>query len=69
MAATERFQGWPWVMLNGFITLFLGLIIWRHFPQDSFFVLGVFVGIDLIFCGWSWIFLALGIRSAFPNKV
>jgi uncharacterized membrane protein HdeD (DUF308 family) len=56
-------------MLNGFITLFLGLIIWRHFPQDSFFVLGVFVGIDLIFCGWSWIFLALGIRSAFPNKV
>jgi uncharacterized membrane protein HdeD (DUF308 family) len=68
MAATERFQSWGWVMLNGFISLFLGLFIWRQFPFDSFWVIGLFVGIDMIFCGWSWIFLGIGIRSAFPNK-
>jgi uncharacterized membrane protein HdeD (DUF308 family) len=68
-AAAERFQGWPWVLLNGFISLFLGIFIWRHFPGDSFWVIGVFVGVDLIFCGWTWIFLALGIRSAFPKRI
>ena len=62
VAAIERFHGWPWVMLNGFISLFLGLYIWRHLPESAFWVIGMFVGIDLIFSGWSWIFLALGIR-------
>jgi uncharacterized membrane protein HdeD (DUF308 family) len=67
-AAVEHFHGWPWVMVNGFITLFLGIYIWRHFPEAAFWVIGLFVGIDLIFCGWSWIMLAIGIRSAFPAK-
>jgi uncharacterized membrane protein HdeD (DUF308 family) len=69
VAAIEHFHGWGWVMLTGFIDLFLGVYIWRHFPEDAFWVIGVFVGIDLIFSGWSWIFLALGIRGAFPRKV
>jgi uncharacterized membrane protein HdeD (DUF308 family) len=68
VAAIEHFHGWGWVMLNGFISLFLGIYIWRHFPESAFWVLGLFVGIDLIFSGWSWIILALGIRSAFPRK-
>jgi uncharacterized membrane protein HdeD (DUF308 family) len=68
VAAMERFHGWGWTMVNGFISLFLGIYIWRHFPQDALWVIGVFVGIDLIFAGWSWIFLALGIRNAFPAK-
>jgi uncharacterized membrane protein HdeD (DUF308 family) len=67
IAAMERFHGWGWVMLNGFINLFLGIYIWRHFPEAAFWVIGLFVGIDLIFAGWSWIFLALGVRSAFPK--
>lgn len=68
VAAIEHFHSWPWVMLNGFVNLFLGIYIWRHFPGSAFWVIGLFVGIDLIFCGWSWIFLAIGIRSTFPKK-
>jgi uncharacterized membrane protein HdeD (DUF308 family) len=67
-AAMERFHGWPWVMVSGFISLLLGMFIWRNFPGDAFWVIGLFVGIDLIFLGWSWIVLALGIRSAFQGK-
>src|SRR5262245_51297248 len=48
-AAVEHFHGWPWVMINGFITLFLGIFIWRHFPETAFWVIGLFIGIDLIF--------------------
>jgi uncharacterized membrane protein HdeD (DUF308 family) len=68
VAAVEHFYGWAWVMIDGFITLILGIYIWRHFPEDAFWVIGIFVGVDLIFAGWSWIFLALGIRSTFPSQ-
>lgn len=64
VAAVEHFHGWPWFMINGFVTLFLGIYIWRHFPQSAFWVIGLFVGIELIFSGWSWIMLAIGIRRA-----
>ena len=40
----------------------------REFPESALWVIGLFVGIDLIFAGWTWIFLALGIRRAFPAK-
>jgi uncharacterized membrane protein HdeD (DUF308 family) len=69
-SAIERFHGWGWVMLNGFISLFLGIFIWKQFvdyPPSVFWVIGVFVGIEFLFAGWSWIFLALGIRSAIPK--
>ena len=68
-AAVEHFHGWPWVMINGFITLFLGIFIWRHFPESAFWIIGLFVGIDLIFSGWSWIMLAIGIRSTIPRNI
>ena len=67
-AAVEHFHGWPWVMINGFITLFLGIFIWRHFPETAFWVIGLFIGIDLIFSGISWIMLGIGIRTAFSSK-
>jgi uncharacterized membrane protein HdeD (DUF308 family) len=68
VSAIERFQGWPWVLLNGFITLFLGLYIWRHFPQSAFWLIGIFVGVELIFNGWAWIDLALTIRFCIPKQ-
>jgi len=55
-------------MINGFITLFLGIFIWRHFPETAFWVIGLFIGIDLIFSGISWIMLGIGIRTAFSSK-
>jgi uncharacterized membrane protein HdeD (DUF308 family) len=68
VAAMERFHGWPWALISGFISLLLGVFIWRHFPRDVLWVIGLFVGIDLIFLGWSWIFLAIGIRSAVQKE-
>lgn len=65
-AAVEHFHGWPWVMINGFITLFLGIYIWRHFPESAFWVIGVFVGIELIFTGWAWIMLVIARPRSLP---
>jgi len=58
-----RFHAWPWVLLNGAIDLILGLLILRGWPESSLWVIGLFVGIDLVFHGWSWIILALSVRT------
>jgi uncharacterized membrane protein HdeD (DUF308 family) len=46
---------WIWVVLSGIVTLLVGLIILSHWPVSSLFVLGLFLGIDLVFAGASWI--------------
>ncbi len=51
------------VLLNGAISLFMGLIINRT-PDASLWVIGLFVGIEMIFNGWAWIMLSLGLRRA-----
>ena len=43
--------GWVWMLLAGLVTLLLGLLIAAHWPVDSLWVLGMFLGIDLVFTG------------------
>jgi len=63
-AIALRFPTWPWVLLNGVVDLVLGALIWSEWPESSLWVLGVFLGIELIFHGWSWIMLALAAKSS-----
>jgi len=57
-----QFHSWPWVLLNGVVDLILATLIWREWPESSLWVIGLFVGIDLLFHGWSWIILAMSVR-------
>jgi uncharacterized membrane protein HdeD (DUF308 family) len=57
-----QFHSWGWVLLNGVVDLVLGVMIWREWPESSLWVIGLFVGIDLLFHGWSWIILAMSVR-------
>jgi len=60
-ALAGRFHDWVWVLLSGLITLLLGVLLWRRWPEDALWVIGTFVGIDLIFSGVSY--LALGMHA------
>jgi uncharacterized membrane protein HdeD (DUF308 family) len=60
-AMMERFSGWGWVALNGTVTLMLGMMIYKQWPASGLWAIGLYVGIDLIFNGWAWIMLALGL--------
>ena len=62
-ALMERFQDWGWVLLNGIVALILGLLIYRHWPVSGAWVIGLFVGIEMVFNGWTWVMLALGLRK------
>ena len=63
-ALAVRFQDWGWSLLNGGVTLLLGIIINRQLPEAALWVIGLFIGIELIFSGWTWVMVALGLRAA-----
>jgi uncharacterized membrane protein HdeD (DUF308 family) len=58
----KRETPWIWVLLSGAITLLLGLLILAHWPVSSLYILGLFLGIDLIMAGAAWIGLGFGLR-------
>jgi uncharacterized membrane protein HdeD (DUF308 family) len=62
-ALSQRFSGWGWALLSGVITLLLGILIWRDLPTSALWVIGTFVGIELVFNGWSWVMLGLAART------
>jgi uncharacterized membrane protein HdeD (DUF308 family) len=62
-SAGQRFSGWGWCLLSGAVTFLLGIMIWRQLPDSGLWVIGLFVGIDLVFNGWSWVMLGLAARS------
>ncbi len=62
-AATLRWPGWGWTLLNGLLTLLLGIIVWGGWPATAFWVLGLFIGVSLVFTGFSRVMLALALRS------
>src|SRR5215472_417224 len=58
----KRETPWIWVALSAVITSLLGLLILARWPINSVYILGLFLGIDLIFAGASWIGMGFGLR-------
>ena len=58
-------EGTPWiaVVFSGVVTFLLGLIILAHWPVSSLYILGLFLGIDLVFAGIGWIGVGIGLKS------
>ena len=61
-AISVRYQNWVWLLLNGAISLVLGISIWQQWPLSGLWVIGLFVGIDMIFNGWSLIMLGMAAK-------
>ncbi|SDJ65620.1 Uncharacterized membrane protein HdeD, DUF308 family [Bradyrhizobium sp. Rc2d] len=58
----KRESPWVWVALSGAITLLLGLLIVARWPVNSVYILGLFLGIDLIMAGAGWISLGFSLK-------
>ena len=61
-----RFRYWGLNLLNGVISLMLGVIIWRHMLDEDqiyLWVIGIFVGIEILMSGASWIAFAMAAKN------
>jgi uncharacterized membrane protein HdeD (DUF308 family) len=67
-ALAVRYPHWGWVLFNGIISLLLGVMIWRQWPYSGLWVIGLFVGIEMLLNGWSLVMLSFAGRRL-PDQV
>ncbi len=62
-AIAHRFGGWGWLLLSGVIDVVLGVMIWLELPISGLTIIGLLVGISMIFRGISWLMLGLALKQ------
>lgn len=56
-------RGWGWIVVSGIVTLLLGAIIIARWPVNSVYILGLFLGVDLIVNGVGTLLFGLTLRE------
>lgn len=59
--------GWT-LLLSGLIGVLAGIVILAHWPASGLWVLGLCLGIDLIFHGGAWIGYSMSVASEQPPQ-
>lgn len=54
---------WGWRLISGLISILLAYLIWIGWPGTAAWVLGLLVGVNLLFAGLSQLFLALSVSQ------
>ncbi len=55
--------GRGWRFFNGLLTLVLGILILKQWPMSGLFIIGLFIGIDLMIAGWVYIMASFSAKS------
>lgn len=61
--ALKNTTGWGWLVLAGLTAIILGILILAQWPVSGMWVIGMFIAIELIVNGWTYIFIALALRK------
>ncbi|MGA7380011.1 MAG: DUF308 domain-containing protein [Terriglobales bacterium] len=56
-------RGSSWVLIDGIITLLLGLLIYMQWPTSSAWAIGTLVGISMIISGITRVMMSLAVRK------
>ncbi len=55
---------WPMVALAGLLSAVVGILILSRWPASSLYIIGLLLGVNLIFSGASWLSLGLTLRKS-----
>ncbi|HLS21569.1 MAG TPA: HdeD family acid-resistance protein [Paenalcaligenes sp.] len=55
--------GWGWLAFSGLISVLAGLLIAWGWPENSMFIMGILLAIDILFQGWALLFLGLALKN------
>lgn len=57
-----------WLIFNGIVTLVLGILVWAQWPSSSIWLIGTFIGIELVLYGWSTLMLGIMAHHLPPEQ-
>jgi uncharacterized membrane protein HdeD (DUF308 family) len=58
----RKSPGSGWILLDGIVTLILGLLIWRRWPSSAWWVIGTLLGISMLMTGTTRLMITLAAR-------
>ncbi|MBR5185298.1 MAG: hypothetical protein IKW19_03255, partial [Akkermansia sp.] len=56
-----------WRFFNALVSLVLGVMIIWGWPESSVWLIGTLIAVEMIFSGWTLMFLAIGPRPELEN--
>lgn len=56
---SQHIRRWGWWIFSGIISIILALIIWAEWPTSAIWFIGILVGVNLLFYGFSLLFISL----------
>lgn len=56
-------KNWGWMIASGIIAILMGAIIWSGWPGTAMWVIGLLIGVDMIFFGFALITFASSLRK------
>lgn len=56
-------SGRGWILSSGALSVLIGALIWIGWPSTAVWAIGLLVGIEFIFAGWSMASLAMSARA------
>jgi uncharacterized membrane protein HdeD (DUF308 family) len=61
-----RSEAWSYTLFSGVVSVVIGVLVWRNVgdPEKVPYMLGIFIGIDLLSRGATWIGLGLAAKNA-----
>jgi uncharacterized membrane protein HdeD (DUF308 family) len=59
----RKLSGAGWILVDGIVTLILGLMIWAHWPASSLWAFGILVGISMIMTGMTRLMITMATRK------
>ncbi|HTY00055.1 MAG TPA: HdeD family acid-resistance protein [Bacteroidota bacterium] len=57
------FKNWIWPVLSGIIAILMGAVIILQWPISGFWVIGLFVAVEMIMNGWATIAIAVTAKN------
>lgn len=57
------YSGWLAYLFSGALSIVLGLLIAQQWPSSGLWVIGLFIGVDLLIAGWAMLVLAINLRQ------
>jgi len=52
-------EGWGWLLISGIVSAILGFFIFKHWPSDAPWMVGLLIGLNLLLTGWALIMIGV----------
>ena len=59
----DHMKSWGWVLVSGIVNLGLAVLVWIGWPETASWVIGLMVGINMMFVGLSLTMTAIAART------